>query len=218
VTDKAAATRRLGRPTDRDSAETRQLLLRVARERFIADGYAATTNRAIAEAAGITPGAIYHYVSSKAELYAAVYDEVFQHVYSEYERAAADECTLLGQFSAMLDATVVLNEHDPSLTGFVVGTREALRHPELWDSITPLQRRHRRVLRSLVSAAVERGELAADIDQRAVADVLNSVLSGLVRLSTTLMDNDRFEQAVEVAKQLLAGDLLLSVSPADDSA
>ncbi len=215
MSDKEGATRRLGRPTDRDSAATRQVLLRVARERFIADGYAATTNRAIAEAAGITPGAIYHYVSSKAELYAAVYDEVFQQVYSEYERVASEKNTLIRQFSAMLDATVALNEHDPSLAGFVVGTREALRHPELWASITPLQRRHRKVLRSLVSDAVDRGELAPDVDQRAVADVLNSVLSGLVRLSTTLMDTARFKAAVEVSKQLFAGTLVQLVPPVE---
>lgn len=221
VADKAAVTlpqpgsditsppRRKGRPRDRDSADTRDRLLRAARDRFISDGYAATTNKTIAEAAGITPGAIYHYVSSKADLYVAVYDEVFDQVYSEYERVAATETTLVGQFSAMLDATVSLNQHDPSLANFVVGvSREAQRHPELVDRLMPLQRRHRRVLRRLVSDAVERGELAADIDQRAVADVLNSQLSGIVRLSTSLADPARFKSAVDISKQLLAGSLL----------
>lgn len=209
--DGAAQPRRKGRPRDRDSADTRDRLLRAARDRFIADGYAATTNRAIADAAGITPGAIYHYVSSKADLFVAVYDEVFDQVYSEYERVAANETTLVRQFSAMLDATVTLNQHDPSLANFVVGvSREARRHPELIDRLMPLQRRHRRVLRRLVSDAVERGELPPDIDQRAVADVLNSQLSGIVRLSTSLADAARFKSAVEVSKQLLAGTLLQS--------
>lgn len=203
------APRRLGRPTDRDSAATRRQLLLVARQQFITKGYAATTNRQIADAAGITPGAIYHYFESKADLYAAVYDEVFDQVYSEYERVADKLDTFVEQFSAMLDVTVALNEGDPSLVGFVVGvSRDARRHPELWDRLNPLQRRHRRVLRRLVSAAIDRGELDPDIDQRAMADVMNSILSGLVRLSSTLEDARRFDAAVSISKEMLAGTLL----------
>ena len=61
--------RKLGRPRDVDSSDTRQTLLEVARRIFARDGYGATTNRSIADEAGITTGAIYHYFPSKAELY-----------------------------------------------------------------------------------------------------------------------------------------------------
>ena len=50
---------------------------------FARDGYEATTNRSIAKASGITSGAIYHYFDSKAELYAAVYEEVYDRVFAE---------------------------------------------------------------------------------------------------------------------------------------
>ena len=44
----------------------------------------------IADDVGITTGALYHYTESKAELYAAVYCETINEVYTEFETAAAE--------------------------------------------------------------------------------------------------------------------------------
>jgi len=112
----ASAPRKLGRPTDVDSAETRTRLLDAARAAFAARGYDATTNRAIAEAAGITAGAIYHYYPSKTDLYVAVYAEVQEMVFDAFQQAAGAHTNLLDQFAAVLDAAVELNRTDPSET------------------------------------------------------------------------------------------------------
>ena len=56
---------------------------------FASQGYDGTTNRAIAEAGGLSGAAIYHYFDSKAELYAAVYEAVFDRVFAELDRAVA---------------------------------------------------------------------------------------------------------------------------------
>lgn len=53
-------------------AETRGRLLAAARELFAAKGYAATGREEVAERAGVTRGALYHYFDSKADLFAAV--------------------------------------------------------------------------------------------------------------------------------------------------
>ncbi|MFM2072494.1 MAG: hypothetical protein RLZZ623_2757, partial [Actinomycetota bacterium] len=171
--------RRLGRPKDVASAETHQRLLDVARLAFARDGLDATTNRAIAEAAGITAGAIYHYYPSKVELYVAVYEQVQAVVYGEFEKAIAPYETLVERFSATLDAAVALNRDDPSIAAFVVGiASEADRHPELVDRLARPRSVNLRFMRRLAADAAERGELAEGISPVALEDLLNAVLSG----------------------------------------
>lgn len=63
--------------TDVDVAETsgRRRVLDAAAERFVTQGYAATTLRQIASAAGIKAGSIYHHFDSKEDLFVAVLDD-----------------------------------------------------------------------------------------------------------------------------------------------
>ena len=203
------APRPRGRPRDQDSAETRLRLLRVAQELFARHGYEATSNRTIAKASGITSGAIYHYFSSKAELYAAVYEVVFDKVFTEFEKAVAEHNTLFGQYAAVLEAAATLNREDPLLPAFVIGVAgDSERHPELKPLLRPLRRRNNEFFRRLVSQAARRGELRSDVDQRAVEDLLNAVVSGLARLSAITGDSRRHTAAVDALQRFFAGTLL----------
>jgi AcrR family transcriptional regulator len=198
--------RKLGRPPAADSAETRQRLVRAARLAFAQVGYAATTNRDVAAQVGITPAAIYHYFSSKAELYLAVYDEVDDIVYSAFEKAAATPEGFVERFNAVLDAAVELNREDPSLAAFVVGVAaEAQRHQRLGDLIRSRMGRGNAFLHQLVVDARDRNELAPGLDVRALEDLLNAVLIGLARFSNTIGSVERHRRAVDVLKQFLAG-------------
>jgi AcrR family transcriptional regulator len=201
--------RKVGRPRDGDSAETRRRILQAARVRFARDGFRATTNRLIADDVGITPGAIYHYVSSKAELYADVYCDTIDEVYTEFERAASEHDTLFDQYDAVLQRGAELQNADPSITGFIVAVaQETQRHPDLLALLTPQRGRHPRFFIGLVEAAAERGELAPDIDRQALADLLGAVLTGLARMTATADDTRRYTAAVAVLSRFLDGSLL----------
>jgi AcrR family transcriptional regulator len=207
--DPPGAPRRRGRPPDQDSAATRQRVLDVARAMFAELGYEATTNRAIAEASGITPGAIYHYFDSKADLYAAVYEEIYDRVFSTLEQAIAGHPTLLDQFAAAIVAAGELNVQDPTLPAFDRGvSAEAKRHPELNDLLRPLRRRNTMFFRKMVAAAAERGELADDVDRRGLEDLLSAVAFGLVRISAVTGDNRRTALAVATLQRFLDGTLI----------
>src|SRR3954463_12514560 len=91
-------TKALGRPRDVDSSATRRDLLDGARRIFARDGFEATTNRSIAAEVGITSGAIYHYFPSKAELFAAVFDQAQGIVYDGFEGAVAGPGRLTERF------------------------------------------------------------------------------------------------------------------------
>lgn len=126
-------TRRRGRPPASNAAETRERVLLAAQRTFAGLGYEATTNKAIADEAGITTGAIYHYFDSKSELYAAVLDHVSTVIYDRF-RAAVDQAgdDLRVQIHAVLEAAAELEEADPSYAAFVVGVpTEGQRHPEI---------------------------------------------------------------------------------------
>jgi AcrR family transcriptional regulator len=209
-TDGAApAGRPRGRPRDQDSAATRQRILTVARTLFARDGYDATTNKSIAEASGITSGAIYHYFDSKAELYAAVYEAVFDRVFNELERAIIGHDTLIGQFAAALNAAAELNLQDPTLPAFSLGVAgDAQRNPELKELLRPLRRRNTMFFRRMVDAAVTRGELAPDADLSGVEDLLNAVASGLSRISAATGDVRRHAAAVEALQRFIDGTLV----------
>ena len=60
------------------TAATRALLLDAARKLFSDKGFTDVSTQAIADAAGVTRGALYHQFDDKASLFAAVYEEVEQ--------------------------------------------------------------------------------------------------------------------------------------------
>jgi AcrR family transcriptional regulator len=60
--------------------DTRESLLRAARELFGEQGYAATSTEAIVAKAGVTKGALYHHYSDKESLFRAVFEQVQQEV------------------------------------------------------------------------------------------------------------------------------------------
>ncbi len=67
---------KLGRPTNCVGVDTSKRLLIEARRSFATQGYAATTNKKLAQSVGITTAAIYHYFPSKTEMYVAVFADV----------------------------------------------------------------------------------------------------------------------------------------------
>lgn len=58
------------------TAATRAKLLGVSRKLFAVNGFADVSTQEIVAAAGVTRGALYHQFADKAELFAAVYEEV----------------------------------------------------------------------------------------------------------------------------------------------
>lgn len=198
--------KKLGRPTACDAVETRTRLLLEARRSFANTGFDATTNRAIADAVGITTGAIYHYFPSKLDMYVAVYAEVLEHVYSAFDHAADGHHHFVDKFSAILDSLIELNAADPSLASFVVGVAdESQRHPELMVAIKPFRERNSRFLYQLCADAIAQGQIHDDINVYALQDLINVLLSGLARFSTVTNDNARGSAAITALKHLVAG-------------
>lgn len=79
----------MARRSAADAAQTRSDILAAARALFAENGYAATTTGQIADAAGVTVGALFHHFDGKPGLFR----DVFEQIQSELEatiRAAAE--------------------------------------------------------------------------------------------------------------------------------
>jgi AcrR family transcriptional regulator len=126
------STRRPGRPANTSTDETVAAVLAAARQQFAAHGYAGTSNRTVAAAAGLAHTAIYNHFGSKARLFTAVFVDVQDLLVAELERSARAAPTEPPLPRALLDAIEALRAADPSYVEFLASMYvEVRRHPDL---------------------------------------------------------------------------------------
>lgn len=207
-------SKKLGRPPDTSSAETRGRILEVARVCFARYGFDRTTNRQLAEAAALTTGAIYHYFGSKRELYVEAHDQVQDIVYERFEQAAeAAEPTFAARITAVLDEALALQREDPSLATFLAAVRTDIsRHDELRDEPRLRPKRRLSFFGELIAMGVDNGEILRQ-DGQVVSDVVAATMMGLV--SASVGDPEAHARAVEGMKRLVDGSL---IAPATSTA
>jgi AcrR family transcriptional regulator len=85
MTEQPASTSATAEPATQRGAQTRQLILDTALRMFKEQGYAATSMRAVARAAGVAVGNAYYYFPSKEHLILRFYDDL----QAEHRAAAA---------------------------------------------------------------------------------------------------------------------------------
>jgi len=126
------AKRRRGRPANASTDATVAAVLAAARRQFAAHGYAGTTNRTVAAAAGLAHTAIYNHFGSKAGLFTAVFVDVQDLLIAELERSARAAPNEQPLPRALLDAIEALRVADPSYVEFLASMYvEVRRYPEL---------------------------------------------------------------------------------------
>jgi AcrR family transcriptional regulator len=98
------------RTNEERTRTTRRALVLAARERFEADGYAAVSIDAIAEAAGVTKGALYHHFPTKLAVYDAVVVDIQDELSAHVDRSAKKAETAWDKF---VDAWIAFIEVAP---------------------------------------------------------------------------------------------------------
>ncbi|MBC7173487.1 MAG: TetR/AcrR family transcriptional regulator, partial [Polyangiaceae bacterium] len=119
---------------------TRAALVAAAQQEFSANGYAATTARSIAQAAGVSTGTFYQYFVDKdavlRELGRSRFEAIASHVLVTLARSSDlsfGEATVRSQLGEVVAAVVDYHQEDPGL--HAVLTERRVHDPEL-DSIT----------------------------------------------------------------------------------
>lgn len=203
---RGAARNPVGRPPAGDSAETRRRILRAARKCFGRLGYDATTNRDVASEANLSAGALYHYFSSKQELFAATYREVQEIVLSGFEESARQADTLEAKSMAILEQAVKLHADDPTLAVFAaVAPVELQHHEELRQMLEPAVWEFAGFFDGLVR--VHESELADGVDVMMGSALLVATTLGLAQLAALSGSVEVHRAGVDGFERLLAGRL-----------
>ena len=121
-----------GRPAGVDAQDTRDRILRVARDCFAAYGYEGTSTRMIAERAGLATAALYHHFGKKSDLMLAVHRANNEANYPPIKAAVDDAPTFAGKVEALFGAIHEALRRDPEQSVFAsVARDEARRYEEL---------------------------------------------------------------------------------------
>jgi AcrR family transcriptional regulator len=133
-------------PKRRTSEEVRARIVEFAADQFAERGYAATTTRSIAEAAGVSLSVLHRHYATKEELAPEALVAPFMHFYAEFATEwtqagsswDADERTreyvrrlyanLRGRRTALLDLLVLGNQADPRVIEDIVAAVTRTRH------------------------------------------------------------------------------------------
>jgi TetR/AcrR family transcriptional regulator, repressor for uid operon len=202
------ASRRPGRPPAAKADATRKRILHAARQVFSERGYEGATFQAIAVRADLTRPAINHYFSSKRLLYREVVNQTSKLVVAASIERANLENTLMGRLTAFISAAVRANSENPSASAFLItNVLESQRHPELSAAENDTVRISREFLVRAVSDAIERGELAPDIDASALVETLLVVLCGVGFYAGYVRSYEEMLAVTDVLRQLLEGAL-----------
>jgi AcrR family transcriptional regulator len=200
----AKALRPVGRPRGGDADETRRSIIDAARSCFAQYGYAATTNRMIAEAAGVTSAAVYHHFGQKADLMLTVYEATEQAYVARLREAIDSASGFVARAQALLRVINAVVAEDPVQLAFAnVARDEALRHAEL----APLahDRSYPKVFEDLINDAVRDGEIA-EADKTQAQGAFAALATGLAVLGRTI-SAARHASATEGACRLIGGHL-----------
>lgn len=193
-----------GRPPAAKAADTRERILRAAREVFSELGYDAATFQAIAVRSDLTRPAINHYFASKKLLYNEVVAQTTALVMATgIERAKAAD-TLVGRLEAFISAAVHADSGDRTAAAFLVtSVLESRRHPDLHDGPDDALDNSRQFVTWAVNDAIDSGELSATTDVPALIEMLVAVLWGMGFYAGFVGGHDQLERITAQLKLLL---------------
>ena len=172
--------------TQEDAELTRQSLLDAAIKVFGQQGYAAARLEDIAQAAGVTRGAVYHHFGGKAELFAEIIGEATQTSGQAVQNAIQQGGTFLEIARRILVFTVQLLEED---SRYRAATALLLFNAN--DSPELLSMREARLEQGLAQMeqivgffrmALEQGAVRADLDPDVAARAFLAYQNGLTLL------------------------------------
>lgn len=192
----------MARRTKEDALKTREQLLDAAEHVFCEKGVSHTSLKDIANAAGLTRGALYWHFRNKHDVFEAMADRQTLPLEGMKE-AAADPAQPdpLGRLRELLMTIVQEVTHNPHRRRVY----EIILHKvELTAANEPLATRHRRnilgfteIARRILTNAIDRGQLPSDLDVDLAVMQLDVQLTGILYLWLLLPDTFDFEHRAE---------------------
>ncbi len=186
------------------TAATRTVLLSAARKLFADKGFSEISTQQIVAEAGVTRGALYHQFADKADLFAAVYEQVEEELAADVVTAIAAE-NPAGTLAAMqLGARLFLDHCSaPGVAQIVLIDAPSVLGWERWREVGI--RYGLGIIEGMLTQAVAEGVIPAQ-PLRATAHVLLSALDEAALYISRAADPDTARQEMyAVSGRLIAG-------------
>lgn len=175
----------MARRTKEEALATREQLLDAAERVFQRRGVGHASLAEVADAAGVTRGAVYHHFDSKAELFEAMVERAELPMDAVFEATDGSDVDPLGAVGKLaLNALLQLTSSRRARRVFEV----VFLRCEYTDELAAVEQRHLQerehcldLCRSLLDKAVARAQLPRDTDTRTASHLLYAFIGGLMR-------------------------------------
>jgi AcrR family transcriptional regulator len=210
-----ALRRTRGRPRAANGSETRERIIRAARQVFSELGYDAATFQAIAERADLTRPAINHYFPNKRALYHEVLTATNTALITSGVNAASAHTTLVDRLSAFLSGILLAHrEYDSAAAFLVTSMLESHRHPELSQDAYAPRDDVRAFVGTAVTEAVAQGQLDPGTDADTLVEMLLVLMFGMGFYAGFVGTDAEVTAVVDKLQRLLANNLWKLQEPA----
>ncbi|MBK9341159.1 MAG: TetR/AcrR family transcriptional regulator [Rhodoferax sp.] len=172
------------RPTNRQPTEARQVEIVLAALRLAKDDSPAfITTTHLAEAVGVSQGALFKHFESKEAIWLAVLSWVSENLLRTLQEAAEQGATPTESLRRVYEAHVNFVVAHPGVPRVIFHELQQPDDSPLKKQVRSLMLAYRRLLSGLLALAVQRKELTADLDQSAAATLFMGIVQGLVMQS-----------------------------------
>ena len=203
---KPVATTSGGRPRGRPTGDTvngRDRLLAAALDLFPRWGFATTRVEDLVTAADVTAPVLYHHFGTKAGLYVAAAEHVYQRVLDRHESILEGNPTFAEALDRIMQLAILIRTEQPMAAPMMLAVViDIQRDPDLAERLNPTVRAFRRFFDGVAALAPEhlRPSPAA---QRSLARALVTLMNGLDITALLVRTNDDYCQTVTALNALL---------------
>ena len=176
----SAMRRRLG------ADERREEIIRVTLELAAKQGVDDVTTQDMAQAMGVTQGAVFRHFPSKDAIWLAVMEWVRKHLMAVLGRAAAEGHDPLDALQRMFFAHIDFIAGHPAIPRVLMSEHLHGRSTALRQLVTEIMLAYETKVAGLLQAAQEQGLARADLDPHAAATLYIGMIQGLV-LQTSIL-------------------------------
>ncbi len=166
-------------PTEARQAEIVAAALRLAQN----SSPASITTTDLARALGLSQGALFKHFPTKEAIWLAAMAWVAEHLLGALNDAAQQAATPLEALRGVFDAHVDFVVTHPGVPRMIFHELQQPADSPLKQQVRSLLQAYRQLLLRLLKAAVQRGDVAADLDESAAATLFVGIVQGLVMQS-----------------------------------
>lgn len=177
-------------------------MLEAAQQCFSRFGFQKTSMEDIAREAGVSRGSIYRHFPDKDALYRAVAADQALHYIDELHRRTANLGSLTDQLVEAAHLTVTFLRDNPLNSAMQRTDPDAFVRLLTTDSHDLLSMGVETII-PLIEAAVERGEVRADLDVRRAAEWMTRVVLSLIVTPAVTFDADDDAQRQQFIREFL---------------